>query len=33
MFKRRSRGENRQVRVMQEMFKGDKTLLGKGRYT
>jgi hypothetical protein len=33
MFKRGSKREDRQVRVMQEMFKDDKTILGKGRYT
>ena len=33
MFKRRSEGEGRQVRGMQEMFEEDKTILGKGVYT
>ena len=33
MFKRRSRREDRQIRGMQEMFKEDKTLLGKGGHT
>ena len=33
MFERGSRRKDRQVRGMQEMFKDDKTILGKGRYT